>query len=192
MDEAAPPKGRRFQYRLRTLLLMQAGLAVVLCIVSGIVWWWGRLPPSSWRSWGNVAYMPSVNSITKVASSTGTSVPQFLFGGFSSNHRPTEIGYLVRIDDLRQLSAPMSWLSRDRGRIFINGRLVLPKGEGLLLLVADGDQNPKCVVLDIQDSATFRGFKSRGVGYPVGYEHIPRFWNDVLRKKYLPELTEQR
>jgi hypothetical protein len=170
------PRLRWYQYSLRTLLL---GVTAV-CVVFLLMAWWQRLPPSAWGSWHNFVFKPPGDS--------ATTVPQFHFGGYHSNGRPIAIGYFVRIDDPRQLASPIPWLSEKSGQVFVNGRLILPGTGTLRLFVADGHQEPKCIFLDKKDTDLFLGIGSR----PVGYKDIPPFWNDVLRKKYLPELTEQR
>ena len=108
---------------------------------------------------------------------------RFRYGGFTVNDRPIEIGYIVRIDDARQLAATTPWLSEKRGQVFVNDRLILPEAGTLRLYVADGQKEPDCVFLDKDDAQKFYALNS--------YDRCVEFWNGILGKKYLRDLAKE-
>jgi hypothetical protein len=144
-------------------------------MILSAIGWWQRQPPSKWEEWSNES--------VKGMGDPAITVPRFRYGGFGVNDRPLEIGYIVRIDYARQLTAATPWLSKKRGQVFVNGQLVLPEAGKLRLYVADGQTEPICVFLNKIDSQKFYHLAS--------YERCVDFWNGILRKNYIPELTEQ-
>ncbi len=174
-QSAAPgPELRWYQFSLRTLMLFVTAVAVICSIVSTVAWWHRRYPSES-CSWGN-------------HSSIAGSVPYYSVTAYAINGEMPTIACFVRIDDPRRLERNpnvMPWLFyAGDGEVFVEGRLIEHRPGVLQLFVDDGSDHPTLVILDPPDARKYFGRD----GPPfVDFKTFSDFWNDVLRKKYLPE-----
>ena len=149
-------------------------ITVVLCAAVAFIWW-QRLPPSSTQSWSNRLGNVGMSS-------------QFWFGAYAANDQEPSIAYFVRINDQTPFAIPPPWLKTSNRRVFVQGRHIPYRAGALRLFIADGGEEPRQVILDVEDAQRYFGRRNREI---QTFEACVHFWNDVLRKKYLPELIEQ-
>jgi hypothetical protein len=137
---------------------------IVFAIAAALFIAWEQRPPSSRGSRSNILLQP------------GPTVPAFFYGAFDFDGNPPAIAYFVRISSEADLAAPMSWLEEHEGRIFVEGRRVLPREGMIQMYVADGPGNPRLVLLADENRQAFLEFLNAAQNFESG----ARFWNDVI------------
>jgi hypothetical protein len=174
-DEHLHDTGNQSSPWFQSLLV---SVVVILVLGDAVLLYRYRAPSS---------YGASQNHHFKPFGSVDTAVPAFEFGAFHFYDRPPTIGYFVRIDDPRDLPSPTPWLKEDDGRIYVNGRRILPRNGVVQLFVAEGAHEPQLVILTDADRQEFLKF----IDTPTNFDDCALFWNAVLRTNHLPELSPE-
>jgi hypothetical protein len=116
------------------------------------------------------------NHVFKGFGDAATTVPAFDDAAFAFDDAPYSIAYIVHTTAQQHLSAGVSsWFKDDGGRIYIEGRRVLPRRGALQLFISEDGQSPRLLLLTGEDREICDRFIESG----NNYETCQEFWEQL-------------
>lgn len=144
------------------------GVLTLIIVAAVALRWWQLRPPSS-RSGVS-------DHVFKGFGDAATTVPAFDYAALAFDDSPYSIAYIVHITAQQHLSSRTpSWFKDDGGRIYVEGRRVLPRRGALQLFIAEDTQSPRLLLLAGEDREVFDRFIESG----NNYESCQEFWDEL-------------
>lgn len=167
--ETATPKSRvrRYLFSLWTLV----GLVVVALIIA-------ELTPA-------IQYYDPTRESRRNFRNPNDRIRQYRIIYLTRPRSPSTVRCFMRIPCEKRRQ---DWYSGMEGELHINGEEVFFEGDKNRVIVTDGDSGPECVLLSPRDSDALDQLKDQ---WYATYAEADRFWNNVLRRKYLPKLSAE-